>query len=391
MKNLLIITTRYPHKHDEISSIFVKSQVEELRKNFKQVVVISLTPFTPKALTKWMEPKRKKDSLAKNYSYENVSVFFTKNVVLPLKVAKKMKGIKGYQSSKKILDDINFKPDVIHAHFSWPSGYVANELKNDFNVPVVLTVHEDHEWLMEEESEDIIRSVWNEVDWIIRVNKKDLPLLKKYNTRTICIPNGFLHKKFKPLDRTISKSKLNFSSENRIVFTLGKLIERKGFHDLIEAVSNMVGKLEDVIFVIGGDGPDRSKLEEMIKSKGLEEKIRLIGYVDDKDVPKWISASEFFILPSYSEGNPTVLFETIGCGRPFIGSSVGGVPEIITDKGVGEIFEPGNINAITDALDRSLKKTWNEEYIRDYSMQYSWKSISEQIMTIYKSAKDDFK
>lgn len=383
MKNLLIITSRYPHKYDEIGGVFVHSQVEELRKEFKKVVVISTTPYTPKVLTKWMEPKRKKDALAEDYSYKNVDVYYTKNVVLPLKATKKLKGVQGYRSAKKILKDTGFSPDIIHAHFSWPSGYVANELKKDFQVPVVLTVHEDHDWLLEEEKEEQIRKVWAGVDRIIRVNKLDLSMLKKYNKNTVCIPNGYLHKKFKPLEKSRCKKKLGLPKEKRIVFSLGKLIERKGYHDLIEAIRSVVKKENNILVIIGGDGPDRHKLENRIKEYNLGKHINLIGFVPEEDVPKWINASEFFILPSYSEGNPTVLFEALGCGRPFVGTTVGGVPEIIKNDDVGILFEPGDIKAMADSMVNSLNKEWDTELILGFSRHYTWENISKQVLEIY--------
>ena len=80
LKNLLILTSRYPHNNDSLQGLFVYFQVEELRKHFEKIVVLSSTPYVPSFFTRWMQPKRKLDSLAKDYDYGNVSVHFQKYI-----------------------------------------------------------------------------------------------------------------------------------------------------------------------------------------------------------------------------------------------------------------------------------------------------------------------
>ena len=81
------------------------------------------------------------DSLAEDYTYDNVEVFFTRDKELPGKgfTTKRMGKIVKFSSS--LLEDISFKPDLIHAHFILPSGFVAKELGEELGVPYVVTAH----------------------------------------------------------------------------------------------------------------------------------------------------------------------------------------------------------------------------------------------------------
>jgi len=83
---LLIITPRYPHRHDEISEVFVHSHVEIFKEFFDKIVVISLTPQTPRFVSYFMDASRRLDSLAEDYSYDNVEVYYTKQLYFPFKI-----------------------------------------------------------------------------------------------------------------------------------------------------------------------------------------------------------------------------------------------------------------------------------------------------------------
>ena len=391
LKNLLVITTRYPHKHDQISSVFIHSQIQELKRYFDRVVIISTTPYIPKIFTRWMQPRHRFDSLAEDYNYDNVEVYFTGNIMSSMAtIVKSLRGWQGYRAAKRILERIGFEPDIIHSHFSWPSGYIALKLKEEMKAPMIITVHENHDWFIEETKNKKIQEVWERSDSIIRVNKMDVPELKRFNANTRSIPNGYLHEKFKPMDKKVCRKRWDFPNEKNVVFSLGSLNERKGFHDLVEAARLVSRKRTDFILAIGGDGPLRDRLEFMINENGLSNNVRLLGYVAEEDVPVLMNAADFFVLPSYSEGNPTVMFEALGCGTPFVGTNVGGIPEIITDDRVGLLVSPGNPEELAHIIEQALDYDWDTEYILSYAKQFTWANIAEEIIDVYKEVINGF-
>jgi glycosyltransferase involved in cell wall biosynthesis len=110
----------------------------------------------------------------------------------------------------------------------------------------------------------------------------------------------------------------------------------------------------------------------------------LLGFLDEREVPIWFNASDIFLLSSLHEGNPTVMFEALGCGRPFIGTNVGGIPEVIVNSRLGLLSNPANSDELAKVILKSFKKKWDYNYIHNYAKRFTWKNISKQIIHVYK-------
>jgi len=275
--------------------------------------------------------------------------------------------------------------DLIHAHFTWPSGYVGVKLAKEYNVPVVITIHENREWFLKEyhSKNEKIYWTWRNADALIRVNKIDVPLLTEFNSIVCPIPNGFDPNKFKVIDRKEARAHLGLLENKKIIFSLGNLIERKGFQYLIEAMEKDIIDRANVLCFIGGSGPFKKELQTQIGDLRLRDYVKLLGFVSDEKLVYWMNAADLFVLPSLSEGNPTVMFEALGCGKPFIGTRVGGVPEIILNDMLGIIVEPGDPEGLARAIRRALETEWDGEYIREYAGQFTWDNIAKETVKIY--------
>jgi len=77
----------------------------------------------------------------------------------------------------------------------------------------------------------------------------------------------------------------------------------------------------------------------------------------------WINAADIFVLPSLGEGNPTIMFECLGCGKPFVGTTVGGVPEVITSDDYGLLVEPADPKDLARKILMALGREWDREAI----------------------------
>lgn len=385
MKNLLVICPRYPPKENFPRGTFVKAQVDELKRYFNKIVVISTIPYVPKFLYLFVPEKRKQESLMGNYSYDNVEVYYTKDFILPFGFYKKKWGDIIYRKSLKLLEKMHFKPDIIHAHFTWPTGYASVKLGEKLNIPIVITIHEDHDWFLKEynSKDSKIHWTWKNASMIIRVNEMDAPLLKKINKNVYSIPNGFIPNKLNVVDKNLARKKLGLPKDHKIVFTLGHLLERKGFHYLIESMSFVLKKRKDVLCFIGGDGPSKKKLQNQIEQLNLNAHVKLLGFLPEKELTLWMNAADIFVLPSLSEGNPTVMFEALGVGLPFVGTDVGGVSEIIISEDYGLLCEPKNSEDLYIKILIGIEKKWNRKEIMRYAEQFTWENIAKRIFDVY--------
>ena len=96
-----------------------------------------------------------------------------------------------------------------------------------------------------------------------------------------------------------------------------------------------------------------------------------------------MNACDVFVLPSLNEGNPTVMFESLGCGRPFVGTTVGGVPEIIPSDSYGYLVEPAHSHDLAEKILTTLEKEWDSVMIAEYADRYTWTAIIKSILQIY--------
>ncbi len=386
--NLLVITTYYPHQKNNLTGIFVKRQVDELKKHFNKVFVIAVNPKIPPPISSLkIVPKGTKDIYyAENYSHDNVEVYFVK--ALPL-FYRNYFGKILFLKVKNLLEKLDVNIDIIHAHFTWPAGFVATQLKTIFNVPVVLTVHENREWLLDEikSRSKIFGRIWNEVDKIIRVNQIDLAEFVKIGineSKLIAIPNGYPKDSFKPLNQRKCREALDLPLDQKILINIGTLEKKKGHKYLIEAMKIVCEKRNDILLYIIGHGHLMNELSKLIKKHNLQNNIILAGgNKPSEEIPIWYNASDIFVLPSLSEGNPTVMFESLGCGKPFIASNVGGIPEIIINDKLGLLVEPYDWKQLAESIKVGLDKKWDSNYIQEYGKQFTWEHIAKNIINIY--------
>ncbi len=142
-------------------------------------------------------------------------------------------------------------------------------------------------------------------------------------------------------------------TRSNILF-VGRLADVKGVQLLLEAVARLKSDLSDAILTIVGDGELSAELEGQAKSKGLAD-IRFTGAIGQAEVAEELAKSAVFVLPSYAEGVPVVLMEAMAAGRPVVSSDITGIPELVEDGVSGHLTEPGDIDALTDAISGLLQ------------------------------------
>lgn len=388
---LLVITNRYPHIKDSMSSSFVKSQVDSLKNHFEKVCVISLAPFIPKFLStfSFMKPRWKRDAFASDYKYDNVEVYFAKHFTLPFDSSKKKRGNAVFKAVNKIIEKERIEFDIIHAHFTYPSGYVGARLKENYGKLLIITGHgrdvydlpfKNVEW------REKIRSVLNVADHILTPSKSNYDKIVQLDIseeKVTVIYNGYNPNLFKSISMNKAKEKLNLPEDKKIILSVGNLEMIKGHKYLIEAIKKVAKREKNSICLVVGSGNQKKYLEGLIDRLHLNDYIKLVGGKPHTEIPLWMNACDVFVLPSLNEGNPTVMFEALGCGKPFIGTNVGGIPEIITNEKLGIIVKPKDVDELANAILKALDKEWDKDYISNYAKQYSRDKIAKEIIGLY--------
>ncbi len=133
-----------------------------------------------------------------------------------------------------------------------------------------------------------------------------------------------------------------------LVGSVGRLAPNKGFDTFIEAARLVVERDRDVHFVISGEGPERSRLENMIVRLGLAERFSLLGFYPDACA--LMAAMDVFVCSSLWEGGPLALLEAMSLGTAVVTTAVGLAPEIVAQQRNGIIVPPAQPAAMADAI-----------------------------------------
>jgi len=380
--NLLVITNNFPNEDNSyIGDIFVKEQINYIKNYFDNVFVISPIAYGMEYLRKTKQ---------NDYQFDNVKVFFPKYLNNPLfwYYSRSIWLTLETRAVMSLIQKQKLHYDLIHAHYTWPSGAVAVKLRQTIKAPVIITEH-THQTLYKalHERNPYYLNTWKECDAIIRVNNKDIPLIIKCgvdSSKVFSIPNGYNPEKYYFIHKKKVHQLLDLPGDFKFILNISRLYEEKGQKYLISAIHNIVQDRDDIICYIGGIGPLKKYLEKQIISLNLEKNVRMIGFIPDNKINMWMNAADLFVLPSLNEGNPTVMFEALGCGVPFVGTSVGGVPEIITSEKYGLLVEPGNTDDLAEKIMIALDREWDRKAIREYAEQFTWENIARQIVEVYK-------
>jgi glycosyltransferase involved in cell wall biosynthesis len=131
---------------------------------------------------------------------------------------------------------------------------------------------------------------------------------------------------------------------------IGRLCEQKGQLSLIEAAAQLRDRGFDFELVLVGDGPMRPMIEAAIRRLDLADRVRLMGFLSNEEVRREILAARALVLPSFAEGLPVAIMESLALGRPAITTYIAGIPELIKDGVNGWLVPASSIEALADAM-----------------------------------------
>ena len=171
---------------------------------------------------------------------------------------------------------------------------------------------------------------------------------------------------------TYDKNPYNENAHN--ILFLGRLGKRKGTYDLLVAIKDLDKIIDrNIKFYICGDG-DVTGVTEKIKEYGIEKRIEYIGWIDGKQKKEFMNNSMINVLPSYNEGLPMTILETMAYGIPNISTKIASIPEVIHDGEDGYIITPGDV----EKLEECLKKLCINKELRKKISDKSWREITEK-------------
>lgn len=187
----------------------------------------------------------------------------------------------------------------------------------------------------------------------------------------------------------ISNAK-QYKKKNNILFS-GTLYDGKGYKDLIRAFANVANKYPEWKIVLAGNG-EVEQAKNLAKEVGIAEQVELLGWVNGDAKHKTFCESKALCLPSYAEGFPMAVLDAWAYGLPVITTPVGGIPDVAKDNENLLLFNPGDVEMLSEKLDLmmsdfGLRKKIGDESVKLSKGKFNVGTITKQVANIYSRLK----
>jgi glycosyltransferase involved in cell wall biosynthesis len=244
----------------------------------------------------------------------------------------------------------------IHVHFANRATHTALFIKQWSDISFSFTAHAQ-DFMVDIGSDDLLREMCAAAEFTVAVSDHSRDLLR--NTcpdsaqKIDRIYNGIRPADF-PLARDITA---NRDRPLRII-TIGRLIEFKGFHHLLAACARLRARGIPFELCIIGEGPWRGQLEQQAADLGIDDAVEFAGVQSGDTVKLRLADSDVFALACIvdekgaSDILPTVIMEAMTCGLPVVSTQLVGVPEMVAHEETGILVEPGDEDALAQALEK---------------------------------------
>jgi glycosyltransferase involved in cell wall biosynthesis len=281
--------------------------------------------------------------------------------------------------------------DFCHASMTVPAG--INAWLHRKKIPYLISLQgSDVPWYSDRFKfayyllSPIIKRIWRDSAAVVSnsVALRDLALQSAPEQAIDVITNGIDRKLFRPGSH---KSK----DDKARIICVGRLIERKGVWELLEAMPAVLKDVPNAHLELVGTGDLEGELAERIQSSGLGEHITLCGAVAHDELPVLLRRASLFALPSHAEGMSNALLEGIACGLPIVVTHTGGTSELLRDNGiVVPMRDPVALAAaIVEILGNEEKLLAMGRASLRVAERYSWGRMTEEYLGIYRDHRDD--
>ena len=274
--------------------------------------------------------------------------------------------------------------DAIDAHYLYPDGVAAVWLGQRFGLPVVLTARGTDVSLIPRfaRPRKLIQAAIGHAAAVIAVSaalKDALVEIGAPDSKITVLRNGVETALFRPPpDRAAARAAVGFTRPTLI--SVGLLIERKGHHRTIEAMT----KLPDFDLVIVGEGPERHRLTALTARAGLGDRVRLPGARPHTELPLFYGAADASVLSSSREGWANVLLESMACGTPVVASPIWGNPEVVRAPAAGVITRENSPDGIAEGVRRLFAALPSREATRAYAEPFSWDATTAGQLEVFR-------
>jgi len=288
-----------------------------------------------------------------------------------------------------------YKPDVIHAHWVLPQGFLAVLAGILLKKPVVVSAHGADAYAYRSRLLMAIKQFtlshcnsWT-ANTVATASAACPNLLRN---KAVIIPMGVEVSHFSSGSTEILRKK---DDRRNIILFVGRLVEKKGVDDLIRAMAALPDDLRKttILWVIG-EGHKRTGLVQLASELGISDAVKFWGQIPNQDLPQYYAAADLFVGPSVAdssgdtEGQGVVFIEAFASKVCVIATRTGGIPEVIADGETGILVDPNRPDQLAREIQNLLLDKQKRQRLASNAFKiaydkYDWKNVSERFNQLY--------
>jgi glycosyltransferase involved in cell wall biosynthesis len=385
MTDLLTFTTLYPNVAQPCHGLFVAERLRHLlERDEVRSRVVAPVPWFPfrrgffgnYATFARVPPSESRDGL---------EVLHPRYPVIPkigMSVAPTLM-FRAVRSAVRRVLESGYDFDVIDAHYFYPDGVAAAAIGRWLDKPVVITARGTDVNLFPRYRLPRKQILWAAeraaaIITVSRALKDTLVRLGVSVDHVTVLRNGVDLERFRPIDRDEARRRLALSG--RILLSVGHLVEGKGHHLAIEALTQLP---DEVRLLIVGEGEWESRLRELARTTGVSDRVQFVGRVSQSELPAYYSAADALVLASRREGMANVVLESLACGTPVIGTRAGGTPEVVSEPSAGVLMARRDPTALAEAYWSLLGGNPDRQATRSFAERFDWDATTRGQLEIF--------
>jgi glycosyltransferase involved in cell wall biosynthesis len=389
---ILSVTTLFPSRAQPVHAVFVYNRLKHIAERC-ELRVIAPIPYFP--FDRFVAKYAERRAIPRGDQLGNVQVFYPRFLSIPA-ILKPLDGffvlLSVWWTARKLRREFDF--DLIDTHLAFPDGFAGVFLARLWRKPLTVTLrgHDVNVLPRFPARKRQIQFALRHADRVIAVAealRRGAIALGAPPDKTVTISNGVDLQTFYPVPKAEARTRLGLPSERQIVLSVGRIVENKGYHLIVEALQHLraTGHALPYLVIVGGAADEAlypAKLKAAIAQFGMQNDVLLAGAQLNDTLRDWYSAANVYCLASETEGWPNVLLESLACGTPVVATNTWGTPEIICSDEYGLLVER-SAESLAQGLQTALSREWKSPAMIAYSTTHTWQNVAKKVVANFAS------
>ncbi len=305
-----------------------------------------------------------------------------------------------WRTARRVAREV--RATVIHAHWVIPCGAVGAAMSA--HRPLVISLHGSDVFVAERHRAIgmAARAAFRRCHWLTACSddlRKRAINLGAEADRSETVPYGVDHERFRPdpAARARRRPQLGIDSRQSLLFAAGRLVRKKGFEYLIEAMPSILARSPDTVLAIGGSGDLEDELRRLAEARGVADRVVFTGLLKQDDVGECLAAADVAVVPSVRDdsgnvdGLPNVVMEALASGTPLVATTAGGICAVARDGENAMLVAERDPAALAGAIGRllddgALRAAIGGAARHNVIEQHSWASVARRFERAYRQA-----